>query len=285
MELNKLFFNLIDVKRDVYQNAELFAQNRKVPETYQDEFFNNTSYQNIDGVADFINREEVKDKYWADQNDRFLKYHKSLNPHTFFNSIPIDHYIGLQTGLAELKDKLVLDVGGGTGHFLSSFFRYPHSIQYFLVDPNVRLLHDQFIRMYPELLEIPIGHVRCYAEKLPFKNEVADLVVSSSAIDHYKEYKEFVSESYRCLKSGGKLLVSSHLEGAKSSTSSSKFSLSSVLEKTARLLHRIKNRVALDDHVKEFRSTDELKAQLLKEGFTIEKEETFKQYFYLLASK
>lgn len=284
MELSKLFFEFIDVKRDIYEDAQLFAQNRRAPEAYQNDLFRNTEYQNVDNVADFIVDDISDQLLWKKQNDKFLKYHKSLNPHTFFNSIPIDHYIGLKTSLAHIKDQVVIDVGGGTGHFLSSFFRYPHSLQYFLVDPNVRLLHDQFIRMYPELLEIPIGHIKSYAEDLPFKDSIADLIISSSAIDHYKDYSLFIKEAYRCLKPGGKLLISSHLKGAKSSSSSS-FSITTLLEKSTRLIHRFKNRVALDDHVQEFRSTDLIKTELLEAGFSVSQEEKFKQYFFLLGRK
>lgn len=284
MELNKLFFDLIDVKRDIYQNASLYPQNRRSPESYQHDLFKNSNYQNVDEVADFIVGQIEDVPLWKKQNEKFLKYHQSLNPHTFFNSIPIDHYIGLKTGLAEIKDQLIIDVGGGTGHFLSSFFRYPHELQYFLVDPNVRLLHDQFVRMYPELLEIPIGHIRSYAEELPFKDGVADLIISSSAIDHYKDYKLFVKEAFRCLKPGGKILISSHLKGA-SSTGSSSLGLSSLIEKMARLLHRFKNRVALDDHVQEFQSLEPIKEELVKAGFAVNQEERFKQYFFILAMK
>ena len=159
MDLRKLFFDMIDAKRDVYQNAQLFPQNRKDPKEYHERVFRNKEYKNIDQVADFISYHDNDDDHWREQNQRFLKYHQSLNPHTFFNSIPIDHYIGLQTKLPELRNQLVIDVGGGTGHFLSSFFRYPHEIEYFLVDPNVRLLHDQFVRMYPELLELSLIHI------------------------------------------------------------------------------------------------------------------------------
>ena len=282
MDLSKLYFELIDNPRNIYQNAVLYKQNRISPEQYQDEYLNNKQFIESENVADFIAKDKEDDKYWLEKNNKFLKFHKSLNPHTFFNSIPIDHYIGLKTNLSSIENKVVLDVGGGTGHFLSSFFRYPHKNKYFLLDPNIRLLHDQFVRMYPELLEIPIGHIRCYAEDIPFKNETADLIISSSAIDHYKDYVQFISESFRCLKPGGQILISSHLEGAKSEM---KKGSKGVLENLARLIHRFKNRVSLDDHTKEFRSTDEIKEALSKAGFKIKQEELFKQYFYILATK
>ncbi len=285
MELSKLFFDLIDVKRDIYQNADLFQQRRRDPNEYEQEFLRNSDYQAVDKLADFIKDISSDVDNWERQNSKFLNYHKSLNPHTFFNSIPIDHYIGLKTGLAQIQNKVVLDVGGGTGHFLSSFFRYPHSLQYFLIDPNVRLLHDQFVRMYPSLLEIPIGHIRSYAEDLPFRNNIADLIISSSAIDHYKDYKLFINEAFRVLKPNGKLLISSHLKGAKSGATKKKFSVRAIIEKGLRLLHRLKNGVAIDDHVQEFESTAPIIEKLKAKGFTIEQDEKFKQYFYILARK
>jgi len=282
MDLSKLYFDLIDAPRNIYQKATLYKQNRIPPKQYQEKFLNNHDFIVEENVADFISHKEEKNQLWLEKNKKFLKFHQALHPHTFFNSIPIDHYIGLKTELASLQDKVVLDVGGGTGHFLSSFFRFPHKISYFLLDPNVRLLHDQFVRMYPELLEIPIGHLRCYAEEIPFKDGLADLVISSSAIDHYKDYKIFINESYRCLKEEGLLLISSHLEGARSTARKSS---KGFLENIARLSHRIKNRVSLDDHTKEFKSTAEIKEALVAAGFKIEQEELFKQYFYLLARK
>lgn len=282
MDLSKLYFDLIDNPRNIYQNARLFKQNRISPKEYKDLLLNDRRYEEIASIADFISYGEEKDKLWVDKNNKFLKFHQALTPHTFFNSIPIDHYIGEQTKLAFIKEKIVLDVGGGTGHFLSSFFRFPHQIKYFLLDPNVRLLHDQFIRMYPELLEIPMGHIRCYAESIPFKDSTADLIISSSAIDHYKNYKDFIAESYRCLKKDGQILISSHLEGARSGNRKRS---KGVFENLARLSHRFRNRVSLDDHTKEFRSTEEIKNALLEAGFKLDQEEVFKQYFYLLASK
>lgn len=282
MDLSKLYYDLIDAPRNIYQNATLYKQNRITPKAYQSDYLKNTDFIESENIADYLFKDEEQNQLWINKNKKFLKFHTALNPHTFYNSIPIDHYIGLKTNLASIQDKVVLDVGGGTGHFLSSFFRYPHKIQYFLLDPNIRLLHDQFVRMYPELLEIPIGHIRCYAEEIPFKNDIADLIISSSAIDHYKDYKVFISESYRCLKKGGQLLISSHLEGARSNN---KKRSKGLFENLARLSHRIKNRVSLDDHTKEFNSTIEIKEELIKAGFIIEQEELFKQYFYVLAKK
>ena len=61
------------------------------------------------------------------------------------------HYNQLNQKQNPLKNIKVLDVGGGTGHTHCSFFQFPEEIEYYLLDPNLRLLHDQFLRLYPKL--------------------------------------------------------------------------------------------------------------------------------------
>ncbi len=281
MSLEEIFLNWIDRPRAIYQAAELFPQLRKKPQDYLDILKPNLEYNTVNGVLDCLNASKDLSNDWQEQNEKFLRYHKSLTPHTFFNSIPIDHYIGLKTQLAFLKGIRVADIGGGTGHFLSSFFRHPHDIEYFLVDPNVRELHDQFVRMYPELLEIPMAHIRANAEDLPFISETMDLVISSSAIDHYDDYKIFISEAFRILKPQGQILISSHLK--KSARKKSKSG--ALLERGIRILHRIKNRVALDDHTVEFESIKPIEDSLKAAGFKVEQAEIFKNYFFVVARK
>ena len=43
------------------------------------------------------------------------------------------------------------------------------TIDYFLVDPNIRLIHDQFIRLYPKLSYLKMSHIQANAEFLPIK--------------------------------------------------------------------------------------------------------------------
>ena len=94
-----------------------------------------------------------------------------------------------------------MDVGGGTGHTLATFFEFPETIDYFLVDPNIRLIHDQFIRLYLKLSYLKMSHIQANAEFLPIKENSFDLVLNLSAIDHLDDYKKFISEAYRVLKS------------------------------------------------------------------------------------
>lgn len=289
MDKEKLFYDLIDNPRNIYENASLYKQNRKAPSNYKSILKDGLSFTEDDDILNCLpahssNQKTSSGNEWVKQNQKFLNYHKSLTPHTFFNSIAIDHYIGVKTGLDKIKDAVILDIGGGTGHFLTSFFKFPESLDYYLVDPNVRLLHDQFIRMYPRLLDLEMGHILALGEDLPFENEVGDLVVSSSSIDHMKDHKQFIKESYRCLKTGGKLLISSHLSHAKTKAKN-RVSLSGIFESVARIIHRFQNRVAVNDHVLEFSSTEKLEAVMKEVGFQIEDSEIFKNYFYIVAIK
>jgi len=283
MDKANIFLELIDNKRNIYENATLFDQNRLDPKEYMHLLKDGLDYSIKNKILAYLEN-NTGDDFWKDQNQKFLNYHKSLTPFTFFNSIPIDYYIAEKTDLHSIKDKTVIDVGGGTGHFLTSFFRQPETLLYFLVDPNVRLLHDQFIRMYPQLLDLKMGHILALGENLPFVDEVADLVVSSSSIDHMANYKEFLVESHRVLKVGGKLLISSHLKHASLKRGRS-IKIENVLESGARFFHRLKNKVSMNDHVLEFEDTKTLENEIKGAGFNIDQSEIFKSYFFIVASK
>lgn len=279
-----LFLKWMDQHRNIYENAELIPQNRLDPNEFEAFFISNKEYKNRNKVADFLFQDDVDNELWKKKNEEFLNYHKSLNPSTFFNSIAIDHYIGLQTGLNEVKHCKVLDIGGGTGHFLCSFFKFPETIEYFLLDPNIRLLHDHFVRMYPRLLDLQMRQVRATAEDLPFKQGLFDLIVCSSAIDHMADVDKFIIESIRCLSSNGKILLSSHLSGANAPKSSG-FNLAKPFEFAARMFHRLSNRVSRNDHTNEIKSVESLVVQLESHGLKVSQSESFKHYFFIVAEK
>jgi ubiquinone/menaquinone biosynthesis C-methylase UbiE len=54
---------------------------------------------------------------------------------------------------------------------------------------------------------IPFKYVNLVIGKLPYKNEVFDVVYSKSVIEHMHDPLTFVTESFRVLKPGGLLLV------------------------------------------------------------------------------
>ncbi len=188
-----------------------------------------------------------------------------------------------------MKNIKVLDVGGGTGHTHCSFFHFPETIDYYLLDPNLRLLHDQFIRLYPKLSYLKMGHILANAEFLPIKDNSFDVVLNISAIDHLDDYKKFISEAYRVLKPGGKFLVSSHLDvqklGEDQTKVKSKIFSSSFWERVSRYLYYKKYAVGSDDHTLHLEDGKPIEEALLESSFSIKKEEVFKRYFYFVAEK
>lgn len=54
---------------------------------------------------------------------------------------------------------------------------------------------------------IPFKYVNLENGKLPYKNEIFDVVYSKSVIEHMLDPLSFVTESFRVLKPGGILLI------------------------------------------------------------------------------
>lgn len=310
MQPADLFFNLIDRERNIYEPATLYDQARKPVQEYikhlslygtdeELEFRENElvckstghKFPVVNNVIDFTQTGCGKEDpgEWERLNARFLNYHKSLTVYTMMNSLPGINYLSFRSGLGNVKNARVVDIGGGTGHTLCSFFQYPETIDYFLVDPNLRLLHDQFIRLYPKLTHLKMAHILAYAEKLPFKSGFADLVLSLSSIDHFKDYHQFFRESFRILKPGGKLFVSSHLDieaAVEDSTmAKDKIFSHSFWEKVSRYLYYRKYKVGSDDHTFHFKSIDPIEDAMQGAGFKTIQKEQFKRHFYIIGNK
>jgi ubiquinone/menaquinone biosynthesis C-methylase UbiE/uncharacterized protein YbaR (Trm112 family) len=313
MNPEQRFLEMIDRERNIYEPARLFHQNRFKVEEYLDALgsphaegaplrlegnklvctVSGKTYPINDEVPDFIgsikNKNDKDFAEWERLNKQFLNYHQSLSVYTLVNSTPVSGYLGMRSGMAGIKDKTVVDIGAGTGHAYASFFYYPETLKYYLVDPNLRLLHDQFIRIYPKLSMLKMGHLLAFAENLPFRNDFADVVMSLSAIDHFKDYKAFFRESFRIAKPGGALFLSSHLDvpaavNDQTGTTSKLFS-ASLPERITRYLYFKKAKVGHDDHTYHFTDTKPFTDAAEEAGFKIEKAEIFKRYFFVIAKK
>lgn len=310
-KVEDLLYNLVDKEKNIYEVAELYHQARSKPAEYLDLLrtpggaaklsmsddgksllSGNQRYAIMNDVVDFIGslgKANADASEWAKLNEQFLNYHRSLNVYTLVNSMPIGAYLGCRSGMAELKDKTIVDIGGGTGHVLASFFYYPESLTYYLVDPNLRLLHDQFIRIFPKLCRLKMRHVLAFAEELPFCDNMADVVMSLSSIDHFKDYKAFFREAWRICKPGGQVFVSSHLDVQQEqqdriSTRAKLFS-NSIWERVTRYLYYRRHRVGHDDHTYHFTSLEPFVTAATEAGFVLEQAETYKRYFFIVARK
>ena len=105
--------------------------------------------------------------------------------------------------LGEISGLSVLDIGCGTGNFLRE-----------LKKRNPRLLTG--VDISESMLEIArelssgtdIKFIRCDAENLPFDDESFDIVTSTIAFHHFENPKRVLSETYRVLKSSGRVVIS-----------------------------------------------------------------------------
>lgn len=295
----ELYYNQIDIEKNIYQLANLYDQNRKSPNEYTGLLWHPLEKREMNehevneitknNIVNFISFYNNSNSVWQKMNKQFLNYHKSLTIYTLINSAPIINYIGLHSGIGELKNIKVADIGGGTGHTLCSFFRYPETLEYFLVDPNYREMHEQFFNIYPKLSYLKMGHVLAKAEALPFKDDSIDLTMSFSSIDHMDDYKKFIEEAVRITKKSGTIFISSHFDFAPSkedntSTFSKIFSFT-FWERLARYLYYRKYSVKNDDHTFHFNSIDPIMEELQKFSVEIVKTHVFKRYFYIVAKK
>lgn len=299
------FYNLIDKERNIYEVAQLFDQTRKPisdfvnilqePKTGKEvivkdeKIIGSQIYSAKNNIADFSNHNNKNSDEWKKLNKQFLNYHKSLSVYTALNSAPVNNYLSFKSGIGFMKNVKVLDVGGGTGHTHCSFFQFPESIDYYLLDPNVRLLHDQLIRFYPKLTYLPMGHIIGNAESLPIKDKSFNVVLSISAIDHLNDYEKFISEAHRVLKDDGIILISSHLDIPSSkkdrTQNKSKVFSFSFWERISRFLYFRKHKVGNDDHTLHLKDMKPVEKALIKSGFKINKKEIYKRYFWITAYK
>lgn len=311
MDFLQLQLNLLKKERNIYELADLYEQQRLSPANMLAELCSpeqadaplqeqgNALTCSSSGkrfaienqVVDFTGQEFEKNQdEWARLNAQFLNYHKSLSVYTLVNALPLLNYLAERSGLHELRNATVVDIGAGTGHAYCSFFRHPETLRYYLVDPNLRLLHDQFLRIYPRLAQLKMGHILSYAEKLPFKSNSADLVMSQSAIDHFKDYKQFMKESFRITKPGGQFFLSSHLDVPpgeriqRMSTPAKLFSFQ-FWERLARFLYYRKYQVGKDDHTWHFETIDPLLEATREAGFEIIDHEVVLGHFWIKAVK
>jgi SAM-dependent methyltransferase len=98
----------------------------------------------------------------------------------------------------------ILDLGSGRGHLA-------RRISDFLIQKNLKpenhLIATDFSRDIFEAIEVPFREAN-FNEKLPFESECFDIVYSVEVIEHLRSPYDFLSECYRILKPGGRLLIS-----------------------------------------------------------------------------
>ncbi|HLC73026.1 MAG TPA: class I SAM-dependent methyltransferase [Candidatus Nanoarchaeia archaeon] len=146
----------------------------------------------LGGIPDFIvDKKGLKDEFNAQEN-------------------AVGNYEGIQTNKAVTmswrnwkkklivdKKGLVLDNGCGTGKLISV-----------IPEGNIIVGSDVSLDMLKEAKKRLKYLVRAQAEKLPFKDEIFDVVYTDSVLHHLKNPEEGIKEIFRVLKDDGIAVVS-----------------------------------------------------------------------------
>lgn len=108
------------------------------------------------------------------------------------------HYAGLkELSCSRTNPQTILDVGFGNGFFTQAVSKiYPHS-DITAIDTSI-----------PKLFSSDnITFIKASVEQLPFAAESFDLVITVLSLHHWKEKSKGISEIYRVLKKGGRLII------------------------------------------------------------------------------
>lgn len=96
-----------------------------------------------------------------------------------------------------LEGKRILDVGCGIGTYLKALKRYTQNL--YGVDVDAERIKEA-ARISPNVFVAP-------AEKLPFDDEMFDVVLLNEVLEHVKDGRKAVEEAIRVLKPGGHLVI------------------------------------------------------------------------------
>ena len=99
----------------------------------------------------------------------------------------------------DLKGKRVLDVGCGIGMYSQAFFNEGADV--FGID-----IDKENIQKAKKLMP-GISFLVDESENLPFENNFFDIVFLHEVLEHVKDDKKTISECFRVLKPGGKIII------------------------------------------------------------------------------
>ena len=105
--------------------------------------------------------------------------------------------------LGDIKDKMILDIGAGTGRVSVPLAKAGAKVTALDVSEEMLRQVQGKSKKGKVVIETVVGD----AESLPFEDNSFDMVVAGFLIVHLKDPTRFLDEAYRVLKDGGVLLV------------------------------------------------------------------------------
>jgi 2-polyprenyl-3-methyl-5-hydroxy-6-metoxy-1,4-benzoquinol methylase len=96
-----------------------------------------------------------------------------------------------------LENRSILDIGCGLGMYVDKFRRFSDDVHGVDVDPEKIAQASQWL---PNLQVAP-------AEHLPYEDNRFDVILLNEVIEHVDDDLLTIREAYRCLKSGGHIII------------------------------------------------------------------------------
>jgi len=102
-----------------------------------------------------------------------------------------------------MKNKLVLEVGSGWG--VLSVRMAQMGAKVIGIDISSKII--KISRKFAELFKVSVSFENMIAEKIGFRSNIFDLVVSCATLEHIPDYHEAIKEIIRVTKPGGKIII------------------------------------------------------------------------------
>lgn len=113
-----------------------------------------------------------------------------------------EHVTRYQAAMAVVENKIVLDIASGSGYGTKMLAESAKHV--YGVDVNKVAIQYSKERYSGENIDYLIGD----GESIPLPNDSVDVVVTFETIEHIKDYKKFLDETERVLRSDGIAIIS-----------------------------------------------------------------------------
>ncbi len=129
--------------------------------------------------------------------DKLIEFMKMKRGYDYSNNFAFLDY---------LKNRKVAELGCGHGYITFCLYDYVTAIDGFDVDQNALLVARELMKAYG--LDHRINFTAMESDEVPAESDSYDCVLSADVIEHVQNPFKYLSESYRILRKGGRLLIS-----------------------------------------------------------------------------
>lgn len=147
---------------------------------------------NLEKYEEKIKKQSIKTFNFLSSN-----YDKSLSGYN-----PRKNYKKIIEKLDIKKDYTILDVGCGTGEILNKIASYDTNVKLFGLD-----ISPCMIKMAKKNKLKKINYICGDSEKIPFKDNTFDILITSESFHHYPNPQKVIKEFKRVLKHNGELIL------------------------------------------------------------------------------